>query len=384
MALYSWPFNPLSYMPGSRVMVAAADVLLRTTHRYTKPASGLTETVVDGKAVAVTEEKVLEKPFCTLVHFKRDTNVKQPTVLVVAPLAGHHSTLLRDTVRSLICDHDVYITDWRDARLVPLSNGPFHLDDYVAYILEFVRFLGSDLHVISVCQPTVPVLVAMSLLAAGGKPMPITMTMMGGPIDPRRSPTAVNAFALTKPIKWFEDNIIQRVPAQYPGGGRRVCPGFLQLAGFVFLNAERHFDSHKKYFYHLVEGDGESATAHRRFYDEYNAVMDLPAEYYLDTIKKVFQEHQLPRGELRSLGQIVEPSAITKTALFTIEGEIDDISGNGQTKAAHDLCTGIPAGQRRHLTVPGAGHYGIFSGRRYREVVYPQIRDFIRDHVKIK
>jgi poly(3-hydroxybutyrate) depolymerase len=382
MAVYGWPFSPLSYSPMSRMIVAGADLLLRTTHRYTKPKFGLTETVVCGDRVAVSEEKVVEKPFCTLLHFKRETTVKQPTVLVVAPLSGHHATLLRDTVRALMQDHNVYITDWQDARSVPLSKGPFHFEDYVSYILEFARFLGSDLHVISVCQPTAPVLAAISLMAADGEATPLTMTMMGGPIDTRKSPTSVNTFAADRPLSWFESKVIYEVPARYPGQMRKVCPGFLQLAGFVSMNAERHFDSHHDYFYHLVKGDGESAEAHRKFYDEYNAVMDLPAEYYLDTIKMVFQEHQLPLGTMVVLGKPVKPSVITHTALLTVEGELDDISGSGQTRAAHDLCTGIPAKDRQHLTAEGAGHYGIFSGRRYREIIYPQIRDFIRNHPK--
>jgi poly(3-hydroxybutyrate) depolymerase len=382
VAVYGCPFNPLSYNPLSRMIVAGSDLLLRATHRYAKPQFGLADTVVRGALVSVKEEKVIEKPFCTLLHFKRDTKVKQPVVLLVAPLSGHYATLLRDTVRMLIQDHDVYVTDWQDARLVPLSKGPFHFHDYVAYIREFVRFLGPNLHVMSVCQPTAPVLAAISLMAADGEPAPLSMTMMGGPIDTRKSPTSVNTFATDQPLRWFEDNIICPVPSKYPGYGRRVCPGFLQLAGFVSMNVGRHFDSHKDYFYHLIQGDGDGAEAHRKFYDEYNAVMDLPAEYYLDTVKMVFQEHQLPLGTMVVEGQPVRPSAITKTALFTIEGELDDISGSGQTQAAHELCSAIPASGRRHLTAPGAGHYGIFSGRRFRETIYPEIRDFIASHAK--
>jgi len=362
------------------MMVAAADLLLRTTCRYAKPEFGLTETTVEGNRVEVFEESVAVKPFCTLTRFRRDTKARQPTVLLVAPLSGHYATLLRDTVRTLIQDHDVYVTDWRDARMVPLSKGPFHFSDYVDYILEFLRLLGSDLHVVSVCQPTAPVLAAISLMAADNEPTPMTMTMMGGPIDTRRSPTSVNEFAKRMSIAWFKSKVIDKVPAKYPGHRRNVCPGFMLLAGFMSMNLDRHFDSHKDYFYDLVKGDGESAEAHRRFYDEYNAVMDLPAEYYLDTVKMVFQEHQLPLGKMVLKGKPVHPSAITRTALFTIEGELDDISGLGQTQAAHDLCTGIPASERRHLTALGVGHYGIFSGRRYRENIYPEIRDFIRRH----
>lgn len=380
VALYGWPFNPLSYSPAGRVIAASADLLLRTTRRYHKPEFGLKEAWVGGSQVAVSEERVIEKPFCTLLHFKRETDARQPTVLVVAPLSGHYATLLRDTVRALMQDHDVYITDWQDARMVPLHKGTLRFDDYVDYVREFIRHLGPNSHVISVCQPTVPVLAAISLMAADGEPTPRTMTMMGGPIDTRKSPTAVNHFAMANPLSWFENRIICRVPAQYPGRMRRVCPGFVLLAGFIYMNAQRHFDSHKNYFYHLVAGDGESADVHRKFYDEYNAVMDLPAEYYLDTVEMVFQEHLLPRGKMVVSGKPVTPSAITGSALFTIEGELDDISGLGQTRAAHDLCTGLPDSRRRHLTAEGVGHYGIFSGRRYREIIYPQIRDFIRQH----
>jgi poly(3-hydroxybutyrate) depolymerase len=380
MAFHSHPLNPWSYSPTSRAIAAGADLLLRTTHRYEKPEFGLSATTVDDEPVAVWEESVLEKPFCTLLHFRRDSQVRHPKVLVVSPLAGHHATLLRDTVKSLIQHHDVYITDWRDARGVPLSQGPFHFRDYVAYVVDFIRFLGPELHVISVCQPTVPVLAAIALMAADGERTPLTMTMMGGPIDTRKNPTAVNTLATDKDIAWFEDNVVQRVPAEYPGYKRKVCPGFLQLTGFILLNAQRHWASHEDYFHDLVRGDGVRAGKHRTFYDEYNAVMDMPAEYYLDTIRMVFQEHQLPRGTMQVSGNAVRPSAITRTALFTIEGELDDISGSGQTRAAHDLCTGIPASRRRHLTAEGAGHYGIFSGRRYREIVYPEIRDFIAMH----
>ncbi len=299
----------------------------------------------------------------------------------MAPLSGHHSTLLRDTVRALIKDFDVHITDWIDARMVSLTNGPFRFADYVAYVQDFIRRLGPDVHLISVCQPTVPVLAAVSLMAANGEQRPVrSMTMMGGPIDARNSPTSVNTFATRKSIAWFENNVIDRVPAKYPGYMRRVYPGFLQLAGFVSMNPDRHIDSHKEYFYYLVRGDGDSAESHRKFYDEYNAVMDLPAEYYLDTIRMVFLEHQLPRGLMRINGQRVDPSAISGIALFTIEGELDDISGSGQTQAAHALCSGLDPQHKQHLTAPGAGHYGIFSGRRYREEIYPHIRDFIHRH----
>ncbi|MBL8385685.1 MAG: polyhydroxyalkanoate depolymerase [Burkholderiales bacterium] len=384
-SLYASPGSPLAYLPFAREISASYDLLHRLGKEYEKPEFGITDTVVRGQPVAVVEEAAITKPFCVLKHFKRQTRVRDPKVLVCAPLSGHHSTLLRDTVRQLVTAHDVYITDWVDARMVPLSSGAFRLDDYIAYLIEFIRHLGPDLHVISVCQPTVPALVAISLLAAENDPMsPLTMTMMGGPIDTRRNPTEVNALAIRKPFSWFENNVIYRVPHNYPGYMRRVYPGFLQHAGFVAMNPDRHLTSHWEYYNHLIEGDGESAAQHRAFYDEYNAVLDMDADYYLDTIRMVFQEHALPLGTWvtgETLGRRrVEPAAIRRTALFTIEGEIDDISGCGQTEAAHDLCTGIPKSRKQHFTAPKCGHYGIFSGRRWRELIYPRIAAFIRKH----
>jgi len=299
-------------------------------------------------------------------------------VLVVAPLSGHHSTLLRDTVKSLLHDHKVFITDWTDARMVPAEMGPFHLDDYVEYVQAFLRHCGEHVHVISVCQPTVPVLAAVSLMASRGERTPITMTMMGGPIDARKSPTSVNNLATTKSHSWFETTVIYRVPANYPGAGRRVYPGFLQHTGFVAMNPDRHLNSHYDYFLDLIRGDDSSADSHRQFYDEYNAVLDMPAEYYLDTIKTVFQDFALVNGTWVVKGEPVRPQDIEHTALLTIEGELDDISGAGQTRAAHGLCSGIPAGRAFHYDAEGAGHYGIFSGRRWRDAVYPEVRSFIK------
>jgi poly(3-hydroxybutyrate) depolymerase len=383
--LFSSPYSPLSYTPFSRRFAAGYDLLHRIGKQYEKPAFGLETVVVDSRNVPVTEEVVVAKPFCRLLHFRRGFTNGQarrnsdPTVLVVAPLSGHHASLLRDTVRTLLPDHDVYLTDWTDARLVPISHGPFHLDDYVDYVTEFVRHLGPSLHVISVCQPTVPVLAAVALMASRRDPaLPKSMTMMGGPIDTRRNPTQVNALATRKSLEWFENNVIFKVPSTHPGYLRSVYPGFLQHAGFVAMNPDRHLTSHWDYYLDLVKGDQDDVESHRRFYDEYNAVIDLPAEYYLDTIRIVFKEHALPRGRWHVRGQRVAPEDIRGTALFTIEGELDDISGSGQTAAAHDLCRSIPKGRRRHLTAKGVGHYGIFSGRRWREVIYPEIRDFIR------
>jgi len=342
-----------------------------------------------GKKVTVTEFTSLKKPFCNLLRFKRysdDVDVikamkKEPIVLVVAPLSGHHSSLLRDTVSVLLQNHKVYLTDWIDARLVPTSEGKFHLDDYVYYIQEFIRFIGAEnLHVISVCQPTVPVLAAISLMASNGEKTPVTMTMMGGPIDARKSPTAVNSLAMTKSFEWFENNVIYTVPPNHPGAGRKVYPGFLQHAGFVAMNPDRHLRSHWDYFQDLLKGDAPDAEAHRKFYDEYNAVLDMDSAYYLETIKTVFQDFALPHGTWRVGGQLVRPQDIKTTSLLAIEGELDDISGSGQTSAALQLCAGIPKSNKEEYEVKGAGHYGIFSGRRWRDMVYPKISEFIRKH----
>jgi poly(3-hydroxybutyrate) depolymerase len=345
--------------------------------------------------VVIQEQVVEGKAFCKLIRFKRFTDDGallekmrlQPSVLVVAPLSGHHSTLLRDTVRTLLQDHKVYITDWVDARMVPLEEGAFHLDDYINYVQDFIRKVGPEVHVISVCQPTVPVLAAVSLMASRGEVTPRSMTMMGGPIDARKSPTAVNNLAMNKSFEWFENNVIYRVPTNYPGASRRVYPGFLQHTGFVAMNPDRHATSHYDYFLDLVRGDDDSAESHRQFYDEYNAVLDMPAEYYLDTIKTVFQEFALVNGTWmvrnpKGKEELVKPQDIKTTALLTVEGELDDISGAGQTRAAHDLCTGIPKTRQKHYDVEGAGHYGIFSGRRWREKAYPEIRAFILAHNK--
>ena len=381
---FGHPFSPFTLSPLAKEITASSDLFLRVTNRYEKPKWGLDTTTVNGREVPVEEEVTLHKPFCRLIHFKRAASSKDDRkILVVAPLSGHHSTLLRDTVRTMLPDNDVYVTDWVDARMVPMSAGPFHLDDYVDYVREFIRLLSPNLNVVSVCQPTVPVLAAMSLMAEDKEPdLPRTMIMMGGPIDARKSPTAVNNLATKRPFSWFEQTLIQRVPMKYPGYSRRVYPGFLQHLGFVAMNPDRHMDAHWYYYNQLVANDGDSADAHRRFYDEYNAVLDMPAEYYLDTIRRVFQEFQLPQGRMFVREQWVRPEKITKTALFTIEGEHDDISGNGQTEAAHGLCTGVPASKREHFLVPDVGHYGIFSGRRYREIIYPRMRAFMDKHAK--
>jgi poly(3-hydroxybutyrate) depolymerase len=386
--LYSHPLSPFANAPGSQRVSAGFDLLHRLTKEYEKPSFEINSVQVDGVDVAVQEQLLMAKPFCRLLRFKRFTDNSQvlermraqPSVLVVAPLSGHHSTLLRDTVRTLAQDHKVYITDWVDARMVPLSDGEFHLDDYIAYVQEFIRKIGPDVNVISVCQPTVPVLAAISLMASAGEATPRTMVMMGGPIDARKSPTAVNNLALNRSHEWFEHNVIYRVPQNYPGAGRRVYPGFMQHTGFVAMNPDRHVNSHYDYFLDLIRGDDDSVDAHRKFYDEYNAVLDMPAEYYLDTIKTVFQDFALVNGTWVVKGKPVRPQDITTTALLSVEGELDDISGAGQTEAAQGLCSGIPESKRQHYSVEGAGHYGIFSGRRWREKAYPEIRDFILAH----
>jgi len=382
--LFSNPVSPLAHTPFSQRIAAGYELMYRLGKDYEKPEFGIKSVEVDGKTVTVFERIEETRPFCRLIHFKKDltgkqfANFKQSTVLLVAPLSGHHSTLLRDTVKSLLSHHDVFITDWTDARMVPASEGAFHLHDYIYYVQDFIRHLGPDVHVISVCQPTVPVLAAISLMATAKDPkLPKTMTMMGGPIDPRKSPTQVNNLATEKPYSWFENKVIYAVPANYPGFGRKVYPGFLQHAGFVAMNPNRHAQSHWDFFMHLYEGDTESAEEHRKFYDEYNAVLDMPAEYYLETIKTVFQDFNLPCGTWEVEGKLVRPQDIKTVALFTIEGELDDISGVGQTKAAHDLCSAIPKTKKQHFEAPKCGHYGIFSGRRWREIISPKITEFI-------
>jgi len=394
--LISNPGNLAGQTPLAHRVAAGYDLFHRLGKDYVKPEFGIRTVDVDGADVAIHERVEIKKPFCDLLRFKRfsdDTATltklkNQPSVLIVAPLSGHYATLLRDTVKTMLGDHKVYITDWKNARLVPLEDGEFHLDDYIHYVEEFIRHLQSiygNCHVVSVCQPTVPVLAAVSLMASRGEKTPLTMTMMGGPIDARKSPTSVNNLATTKGFDWFENNVIYRVPGNFPGAGRRVYPGFLQHTGFVAMNPDRHATSHYDYFKNLIKGDDASVEAHRKFYDEYNAVLDMDADYYLETIKTIFQDFNLVYGTWQVKGidgkvEWVRPQDIKTTALLTVEGELDDISGSGQTAAAHGLCTGISDKNSKHLEVPGAGHYGIFSGRRWRDIVYPQMRQFILDH----
>ncbi len=385
--LFSNPISPLAHTPFSQRIAAGYELMFRLGKIYDKPEFNIGSVIVNGEAVDIVEKVELQKNFCRLIHFKKEVSseklkkLNQPKILLVAPLSGHHSTLLRDTVRTLLTEHDVYVTDWTDARMVPLEKGPFHLHDYVYYIQDFIRYLGPDLHVISVCQPTVPVLAAIALMATDEDPkLPKTMTMMGGPIDPRKSPTQVNNLAAEKPHAWFSNNVIYGVPPNFPGSGRKVYPGFLQHTGFVAMNPRRHAQSHWDFYQHLIKGDDDSAEAHRQFYNEYNAVLDMPAEYYLETIKTVFQDFSLPKGTWEIEGKLVRPQDIKTVALFTVEGELDDISGPGQTQAAHTICTGIPANRQHDFVAPDCGHYGIFSGRRWREIIYPKIAEFISEN----
>ncbi len=382
-AFHRNPLMPMTYTSFGRKIAAASEVFERMTHRYAKPEFGLLDTIIDGKHVTIYEEVVLEKPFCNLIHFKKYGSPKQPRMLIVAPMSGHHATLLRGTVEALLPYLDVYITDWKDARNIPTSEGEFSLETYIDYTIDFTKALGPDVHLLAVCQPSVPVMVAAAVMNENKDPKaPRSMTLIGGPIDTRINPTKVNAMAEKKPLEWFKKNVITRVPMNYPGFMRRVYPGFLQLSGFMQLNLDRHITAHKDLFKHLVEGDGESAKAHRKFYDEYLAVADLPAEFYLDCIREVFQEHSLPKGEFMYKGKKVKPEAITTTGLLTLEGELDDISGVGQTEAAQTICKNLPKNKRHHYIQQGVGHYGIFNGRKFREHVVPIIVDFVKKQEK--
>jgi poly(3-hydroxybutyrate) depolymerase len=378
------PLNPLAHTPFGRSVAATCEMFERTTRRYGKPSFGITETVVGGERIAVHEEVVWCKPFCSLRHFRRALAKGHRGVsrlLIVAPLSGHYATLLRGTVQAMLPRHDVYITDWADARMVPLVQGTFGFDDYIDYLIELFHMFEGNVHVMGVCQPSVPVLAAVSLLEADGDPhAPRTMTLMGGPIDTRVNPTEVNKLAEQRSLEWFRGNVIMQVPWPHPGVMRAVYPGFLQLSGFMTMNLDRHMDAHKELFMHLVDGDGDSADKHRDFYDEYLAVMDLDADFYLQTVEKVFMRHALPKGELTHRGATVDPSKIRRTALMTVEGEKDDISGFGQTEAAHALCTSLAGSKRVHYLQKGVGHYGVFNGSRYCAEIAPRISDFIATH----
>ncbi|MCP9628097.1 polyhydroxyalkanoate depolymerase [Rhodopseudomonas palustris] len=376
------PLNPWSHTDFGKQIAAACEVFERTTRRYGKPEWGLDTTEVNGMRVPIEIHSVWEKPFCRLLYFERKLEHPlrhpHPRVLIVAPMSGHYATLLRGTVEAFLPTHEVYITDWSDARMVPVAAGRFDLDDYVDYVIEMLQVLGGNVHVIAVCQPSVPVLSAVSVMEANQDPfVPLSMTLMGGPIDTRRNPTAVNNLAAEKGIDWFRSHVITKVPFPHPGFMRDVYPGFLQLNGFISMNLDRHVDAHKNLFNHLVQGDGDLADKHREFYDEYLAVMDLTAEFYLQTVDQVFVKHALPKGEMMHRGKLVEPSKITRVALMTVEGEKDDISGLGQTEATHTLCTSIPDDRRVHYVQKGVGHYGVFNGSRFRSEIVPRISDFM-------
>ena len=384
---YKNPANPLTHTTYGKSMAAAAELFERSTRRYGRPEWMIDDTTVGGERVPVTVRTIWERPFCRLLHFERAfaraPRRPQPKLLIVAPMSGHYATLLRGTVNAFLPNHDVYITDWRNAQSVPVAEGRFDLDDYVDYIISMLHALGGEMHVLAVCQPSVPVMAAAALMEADKDPYaPYSMVLMGGPIDTRINPTGVNRLATTRDIDWFRSHVITKVPFPHPGVMRDVYPGFLQLHGFMTMNLDRHIEAHHNLFMHLVKGDGDSAQKHREFYDEYLAVMDLAAEFYLQTVETVFIRHDLPKGQMTHRGRPVEPSAITRTALMTVEGQHDDISAVGQTEAAHALCNNLPADLKAHYVQPEVGHYGVFNGSRFRAEIAPRISDFILSNNK--
>jgi poly(3-hydroxybutyrate) depolymerase len=379
------PANPLAHTAFGKTMAASLELFERSTRRYGKPEWNINSTVVGGAHVPVHRSVLWERPFCRLLHFERafdhPPRRPQPRLLVVAPMSGHFPTLLRGTVEGFLPNHDVYITEWVDAKMVPVSEGSFDLDDYIDYLISMLHLLGGDVHMLAVCQPSVPVLAAVARMEADGDPyVPHSMVLMGGPIDTRVNPTVVNTLAERRGIDWFRRNVITKVPFPNPGFMRDVYPGFLQLHGFMTMNLDRHIEAHRNLFLHLVQGDGDSAQKHREFYDEYLAVMDLAAEFYLQTVESVFIRHDLPTGRMTHRGARVDPGCIRRVALLTVEGENDDISGVGQTEAAHRLCTNIPADRKAHWLQPGVGHYGVFNGSRFRAEIAPRIADFVLSH----
>ena len=375
------PANPFAYSHMGPIVASALDVFAHAAAPRGKPDFGIAQVMVDGRKVAVREEVVLRRPFGQLKHFHKEGAPAGPKLLLVAPMSGHYATLLRGTVARMLPGHDVYITDWRDAKLVPLDQGRFDLDDYIDYLIAFLEHIGPGAHMLAVCQPSVPAYAAAALMSADKHPCrPRTLTMMGGPVDTRRAPTEVNTVATQRPYAWFEHNVIATVPYLYPGAGRQVYPGFLQLAGFMAMNLGDHLTSHWEMFKHLVVGDDESADASKDFYDEYRSVCDMTAEFYLQTVDVVFQRHLLPKGELRHRGRRVDPAAIRDIALLAIEGERDDISGIGQTRAALDISTGLAAKQKRYHLAKGVGHYGIFNGGKWRTRIAPVVEAWIAAH----
>ena len=382
--IFGNPLNPMSRTAWGKNIAAGAELFERMTRRYGKPAFGLKQTVVDGQTYEVREDIVWLKPFCGLIRFVREgLTTPQPRLLIVAPMSGHYATLLRGTVEAFLPTHDVYITDWTDARRVPLAIGRFDLDDYIDYIKEMLAHLGPGTHTLGVCQPSVPLIAATAVMEAAGDPAaPASMTLMGGPIDTRKSPTAVNKLAEKRGVDWFRENCLQMAPLPYPGFGRVVYPGYLQLSGFMAMNMDRHVGAHLDMFQHLVRGDGDSAEKHREFYDEYLAVMDLTGEYYMQTIETVFVRHLLPKGEMLHRGVKVDLGAIRNCALLAVEGENDDISGVGQTKASLDLCTGLSEKKKAYHLQKDVGHYGVFNGSRFRSQIAPRITAFHAEHSK--
>ena len=381
------PVNPLSFTTFGKSVAAACELFERSTRRYGKPEWRITSTMVGGERVPVHITTVWERPFCRLLHFERvferPPQRPQPRLLIVAPMSGHFATLLRGTVEAFLPNHDVYITDWVDARMVPVSEGRFDLDDYIDYVISMLHALNGDVSVIAVCQPSVPVLAAVALMEADDDPyIPHSMTLMGGPIDTRINPTSVNTLAERRGTEWFRSHVITKVPFPNPGFMRDVYPGFLQLHGFVSMNLDRHIEAHKDLFMHLVRGDGDSAGKHKEFYDEYLAVMDLAAEFYLQTVETVFVRHDLPKGNMTHRGHRIDPAQIRRVALLTVEGEHDDISGVGQTEAAHRLCVNIPPERQAHWLQPGVGHYGVFNGSRFRSEIAPRISDFVLSMIR--
>jgi poly(3-hydroxybutyrate) depolymerase len=375
------PANPFAYSSMGPIVASALDVFAHASATRGKPEFGLERTVADGREVRVTEEIVLRKPFGQLKRFRREGVEGGPRLLIVAPMSGHYATLLRGTVERMLPGHDVYITDWRDAKLVPTDAGRFDLDDYIDYLISFLEHIGAGAHMLAVCQPSVPCYAAAAVMSRDGHPCrPRTLTMMGGPIDTRKAPTAVNTLATQRPFAWFENNVIATVPYTYPGAGRAVYPGFLQLAGFMAMNLGDHLTSHWEMFKHLVDGDGEGAEATKRFYEEYRSVCDMTAEFYLQTVDTVFQRHLLPKGQMTHRGRRVDPAAITDIGLLAIEGERDDISGIGQTKAALNIATRLPSKYRKYHLAKGVGHYGIFNGSKWRERIAPVVEDWIAAH----
>ena len=385
--MFESEYNALSRTEFGKSIAATSSLFESLTRSYGKPVWGLETTEINGKEVSVSPETVWSDAWCGLVHFQRDSTeladalgstTPQPRLLIVAPLSGHYATLLRGTVEAFLPHFEVYITDWTDARMVPLFQGRFDLDDYIDYVRRMIAEVGPGANVLAVCQPGPPTLAAISLMSEDNDPnVPASMTFMGSPIDCRKSPTVPNLLAEERPFEWFEENMIYTVPMPYPGAMRRVYPGFVQLSSFMNMNWERHVDAHWSFFEHLVGDDGDSASKHREFYDEYLSVLDLSAEFYLDTIKRIFQNHELPLGTFKHRGRLVKPSTVTKTALMTVEGEKDDISGIGQTQAAHDLCTNLPQNMQLDYIQPGVGHYGVFNGSRFRQEIVPRVVDFI-------